>query len=159
MPALKRESGHTAVSKQIFTIGYEGLDSERLGGVLRDAGVAVLADVRAVANSRKRGFSKGALAASLHDAGLGYAHLRSLGTPKSGRQAARAGDAALMRRIYCEEVLDTAAGQAALDELAAMAEAAPVCLLCFERDPAQCHRRVLAERLAQRGFSVSDLFG
>ncbi|WP_345822314.1 DUF488 domain-containing protein [Methylobacterium fujisawaense] len=147
------------MSKQLFTIGYEGLDSERLVGVLRSAGVATLADVRAVANSRKRGFSKGALGTSLREAGLGYAHLRSLGTPKSGRQAARAGDAALMRRIYCEEVLDTAAGLAALDELATLAEGAPICLLCFERDPAGCHRRVLAERLAPRGFVVSDLFG
>jgi uncharacterized protein (DUF488 family) len=147
------------VSKNLFTIGYEGLDSERLAGILRSAGVAILADVRAVANSRKRGFSKGALGTSLREAGLDYAHLRSLGTPKAGRQAARAGDAALMRRIYCEEVLDTAAGQQALDDLAAMAEAAPVCLLCFERDPALCHRRVLAERLAPRGFVISDLYG
>jgi uncharacterized protein (DUF488 family) len=147
------------VSKTLFTIGYEGLDSERLGSVLKSAGVAVLADVRAVANSRKRGFSKGALGTSLTEAGLGYAHLRSLGTPKAGRQAARAGDGALMRRIYCEEVLDTAAGETALDELAAMAEAAPICLLCFERDPALCHRRVLAERLVGRGFAVTDLFG
>lgn len=147
------------MSKQLFTIGYEGLDSERLGSVLRSAGIATLADVRAVANSRKRGFSKGALSTSLQEAGVGYTHLRSLGTPKAGRQAARAGDAALMRRIYCEEVLDTAGGQAALDELARMAEAAPICLLCYERDPALCHRRVLAERLASRGFAVSDLFG
>jgi uncharacterized protein (DUF488 family) len=147
------------VSKKLFTIGYEGLDSERLGSVLQSAGVTVLADVRAVANSRKRGFSKGALGASLNEAGLGYAHLRSLGTPKSGRQAAHAGDAALMRRIYCEEVLDTADGGLALDALAEMAEAAPTCLLCFERDPERCHRRVLAERLEARGFTTVDLFG
>ncbi|MFC6024660.1 MULTISPECIES: DUF488 domain-containing protein [Methylobacterium] len=147
------------MSKQLFTIGYEGLDPERLTDALRSAGVAVLADVRAVANSRKRGFSKGALGTGLAEAGLGYAHLRSLGTPKAGREAARADDAALMRRIYCEEVLDTGAGGIALDELAAMAAAAPTCLLCFERDPARCHRRVLAERLADRGFAVTDLFG
>ncbi len=157
MPGSQSEFGHTAVSKQIFTIGYEGLDSEQLGGILRDAGVGMLADVRAVANSRKRGFSKGVLAASLQEAGLGYAHLRSLGTPKSGRQAARAGDAALLRRIYCDEVLDTAAGQTALDDLSAMAEAAPLCLLCFERDPSVCHRRILSERLTARGFAVRDL--
>lgn len=157
MPVLKRESGHTAVSKQIFTIGYEGLVSDQLGVILNGAGVSLLADVRAVANSRKRGFSKGALGVSLREAGLGYTHLRSLGTPKAGRQAARAGDAALMRRIYCAEVLDTADGQKALDQLAAMAESSPLCLLCFERDPALCHRRVLAERLAQKGFSVRDL--
>ncbi|MHC2108714.1 DUF488 domain-containing protein [Methylobacterium sp. CM6246] len=147
------------MSKQLFTIGYEGLDPERLTDALRSAGVAVLADVRAVANSRKRGFSKGALGTGLTEAGLGYAHLRSLGTPKAGREAARADDAELMRRIYCEEVLDTGAGGIALDELAAMAAAAPTCLLCFERDPARCHRRVLAERLADRGFAVTDLFG
>lgn len=147
------------MSKILFTIGYEGLDPERLTGALRSAGVAVLADVRAVANSRKRGFSKGALKAGLEQAGLGYSHLRALGTPKAGREAARADDAALLKRIYCEEVLETADGIAALDDLAAMAERAPTCLLCFERDPARCHRRLLAERLAPRGFVVSDLFG
>ena len=145
--------------KVLFTIGYEGLDSERLIAALRDAQVGTLADVRAVANSRKRGFSKSALRTSLEEAGIGYAHARSLGTPKAGREAARGHDAALMRRIYCEAVLDTADGGLALDALAGMAEAAPTCLLCFERDPERCHRRVLAERLEARGFTTVDLFG
>ena len=147
------------MSKTLFTIGYEGLDPERLTGALRSAGVAVLADVRAVANSRKRGFSKGALKAGLEEAGLGYAHLRALGTPKAGREAARADDAALLRRIYCEEVLETQDGIAALDTLATLAAEAPLCLLCFERDPSRCHRRILSERLAGQGFAVTDLFG
>lgn len=147
------------MNNTIFTIGYEGLDPERLTAALRGAGVGLLADVRAVANSRKRGFSKGALKAGLEEAGLGYAHLRSLGTPKAGRQAARADDAALMRRIYCDAVLDTADGGMALDELDALARTAPTCLLCFERDPDRCHRRVLTERLGARGFVVDDLFG
>ena len=145
--------------KVLFTIGYEGLDSERLIAALRDAQVGTLADVRAVANSRKRGFSKNALRTSLEDAGIGYAHARSLGTPKAGRQAARADDAALMRRIYCEEVLDTADGGLALDELCTLADRTPICLLCFEREPAHCHRRVLAERMQARGFTTVDLFG
>lgn len=145
--------------KTLFTIGYEGLSPDRLHAALKAADVAVLADVRAVANSRKRGFSKGALKAGLVEAGLGYEHFRSLGTPKSGREAARAHDAGLMRRIYCEEVLDTADGGLALDALADLAAARPVCLLCFERDPARCHRRVLAERLAPRGFETVDLYG
>lgn len=143
----------------LFTIGYEGLDPERLVAALTSAGVGTLADVRAVANSRKRGFSKGALKLGVEEAGLGYEHLRALGTPKAGRQAAHAGDAGLMRRIYCEEVLDTGEGGLALDALAKLAERAPTCLLCFERDPANCHRRVLAERLAERGFETVDLFG
>ncbi|GJE54516.1 MULTISPECIES: DUF488 domain-containing protein [Methylobacterium] len=147
------------MAKTLFTIGYEGLDPERLTAALKDAGVARLTDVRAVANSRKRGFSKGALKAGLEEVGLGYDHFRSLGTPKAGRQAARAHDAALMRKIYCEEVLDTADGGLALDQLIELAEGAPICLLCFERDPAGCHRRVLAERLEAKGFVTVDLFG
>lgn len=145
--------------KTLFTIGYEGLTPERLHAALKAADVSLLADVRAVANSRKRGFSKGALKAGLLEAGLGYAHFRGLGTPKSGREAARADDAGLMRRIYCEEVLDTADGGLALDALAELAAERPICLLCFERDPARCHRRVLAERLAPRGFETVDLYG
>src|SRR3954469_2506621 len=101
----------------LFTIGYEGADVERFLTALKDAGVEVLADVRAVALSRKRGFSKNALKTSLEQDGIGYRHYIELGTPKSGRQAARAGDAALMRRIYCDEVLATDPAREAFDNL------------------------------------------
>lgn len=147
------------MTRTLFTIGYEGLDPERLRAALTGAGVTRLADVRAVANSRKRGFAKTALAAFLEDGGVSYDHLRALGTPKAGRQAARAHDAGLMRRIYCEAVLDTGDGGLALDALADLAARGPTCLLCFEREPERCHRRILAERLAERGFAVVDLFG
>jgi uncharacterized protein (DUF488 family) len=142
----------------LFTIGYEGADTERFLAALQDAGVCVLADVRAVALSRKRGFSKNALRDLLEGAEIGYRHFVELGTPKSGRQAARAGDAATMTRIYCDEVLATEPAREAIDALADLAASRPVCLLCFERDPALCHRRLLAERLKPRGFNVVDLF-
>jgi uncharacterized protein (DUF488 family) len=142
----------------LFTIGYEGADVERFLTALKDAGVEVLADVRAVALSRKRGFSKNALREALERDDLAYRHFIELGTPKSGRQAARAGDAATMTRIYCDEVLAGEPAIAALDSLADLAASRPVCLLCFERDPAICHRRLLAERLAPRGFRTVDLF-
>ncbi len=124
---------------------------------LKDAGVTTLADVRAVALSRKRGFSKSALRDALANQDIGYRHFIQLGTPKEGRQAARAGDGDLMRRIYCDEVLSTEPAQEAFRELEALARVEPVCLLCFERDPANCHRRVLAQRLSERGFETVDL--
>jgi uncharacterized protein (DUF488 family) len=142
----------------LFTIGYEGADPERFMTALQDAGVSVLADVRAVALSRKRGFSKNALREGVERAGMDYRHFIALGTPKPGRDAARAGDAATMARIYCDEVLAGAPAKAALEELAELAASRPVCLLCFERDPAQCHRRLLAQRLEERGFRTVDLF-
>jgi uncharacterized protein (DUF488 family) len=143
---------------EIFTIGYEGADLDRFLVALRDAGVEDVADVRAVALSRKRGFSKNALRGALEEAGLGYQHLQVLGTPTAGRAAARAGDAGTMQRIYCDEVLGTPAAAEALDSLAARARERRVCLLCFERDPAICHRRILSDRLAAKGFTITDLF-
>jgi uncharacterized protein (DUF488 family) len=144
--------------KELFTIGYEGADVDRFLAALKGAGVEVLADVRAVALSRKRGFSKGALRESLDHEGIVYRHFIELGTPKAGREAARAGDGATLRRIYCDEVLTTEKAEAAVETLAEMAASRPVCLLCFERDPATCHRTLLAERLAGRGFKAIDLF-
>ena len=130
---------------------------DRFLTTLKDAGVTTLADVRAVALSRKRGFSKSALRDALAHQGIGYEHFIKLGTPKEGRQAARAGDGDLMRRIYCDEVLTTEPAQAAFRDLQTLAEGQPICLLCFERDPANCHRTVLAQRLAKRGFETLDL--
>lgn len=142
---------------KIFTIGYEGADVDRFLTTLKDAGVMMLADVRAVALSHKRGFSKSALRDALESKGIGYRHFIKLGTPKEGRQAARAGDSALMKRIYCDEVLTTESAQEAFDELEALARSQPVCLLCFERDPSICHRRILAQRLEIKGFKTVDL--
>lgn len=145
------------MSGTVYTIGYEGADPDRFAAALQGAGVAVLADVRAVALSRKRGFSKNQLRDRLAEDGIGYRHFIDLGTPKAGREAARAGDAGTMRRIYCEQ-LATEGAETAFQDLAAMAAEQPVCLLCFERDPARCHRSVLAERLAERGLTAVDLF-
>jgi uncharacterized protein (DUF488 family) len=142
---------------QVFTIGYEGADLDRFLDSLKNAGITTLADVRAVALSRKRGFSKSALRDVLAVQGIGYRHFIKLGTPKEGRQAARAGDGELMRRIYCEEVLATEFAKEALQDLEKLAASQPICLLCFERDPANCHRRILAQRLEGRGFTTVDL--
>jgi uncharacterized protein (DUF488 family) len=141
----------------LYTIGYEGADPDRFLTTLKDSGVETLADVRAVALSRKRGYSKTALRTSLENAGIGYRHFIQLGTPKSGREAARAGNGELMRRIYCDEVLSTEAARSAFDELAELAQVQPICLLCFERDPENCHRRILAQRLEERGWKTVDL--
>lgn len=142
---------------QVFTIGYEGADVDRFLTTLKDAGVATLADVRAVALSRKRGFSKSALRDALASQNIGYEHFIKLGTPKEGRQAARAGDGELMRRIYCDQVLATDEAQAAFQDLEALAASRPICLLCFERDPVNCHRTVLAKKLESLGFETVDL--
>lgn len=131
----------------LATIGYEGATQPAVIATLRAAGIALLIDVRAVAASRRAGFSKTVLAGSLAAAGIDYLHLRDLGTPKPGRDAARAGRTEEMRRIFAAHMADPPA-QAALARAAREARARPACLLCFEADHAGCHRDVLAGMLA-----------
>lgn len=134
----------------LFTIGYEGAAQRDVIAALRSAGVAELIDVRAVAASRRAGFAKGALRAGIEEAGIGYRHVRELGTPAEGRAAARAGRSDEMRRVFTAH-LATPEAETALAGLAArIADGPPVCLLCLERDHRHCHRAILAERLGER---------
>ena len=143
-------------AKRIFTIGYEGATQDELIAALQKAGVERVIDVRAVPLSRKPGFSKNVLAAGLKEAGIDYVHLKALGTPAEGREAARKGRFAEMERIYAGQLETTeAAVQAA--QMIALAEEKPSALLCFERDPAHCHRTPLREAVMPDA-EVIDLY-
>jgi len=142
----------------LFTVGYEGTDIDRFVQTLKSVGVRQLADVRAVAVSRKAGFSKKKLAERLADEGIGYVHFVSLGDPKPGRDAARAGEFDLFRSIYGKHIR-TDDAQSALTELADTVQAEPTCLLCFERDPETCHRTIVAHMVSEKtGFDIFNLF-
>ena len=131
---------------EVLTIGYERATPPALLAALRGAAVQTLVDVRAIANSRKPGFSKGALSAALEEGGIGYLHLRALGTPAAGREAARTGKPEVMRRIFAAHLEGTEA-QAALANLKDLARRQRVCLLCLEDDPRHCHRTLVAEAI------------
>jgi uncharacterized protein (DUF488 family) len=139
-----------AKAKTLFTIGYEQTPSKAVLDELQNAGVKLLVDVRAVAASRRPGFSKSQLAAGLDGRGIAYVHLRGLGTPKEGREAARSGHYDTLHRIY-DQHLETPQAKEQLDELSALVKSAgPVCLLCYERDHAHCHRQWIAEIIEDR---------
>ena len=142
----------------LFTIGYEQATSTAVLDELQNAGVDILVDVRAVAASRRPGFSKRQLAAGLDERGIAYLHLRALGTPKDGRLAPRAGRLDAMFRIY-EAHLATSQATEELDALIALVGPGKrVCLLCFERDVSHCHRLRVAELVRERtGAAIENL--
>ncbi len=145
------------MNPDLLTIGYEGCTIDTVLAALREASVGLLLDVRAVPQSRKPGFSKRQLAAGLDEVGIRYVHLQGLGTPKPGRDAARAGQTARMEAIFSEHMTSDRA-QAALAQAKLLAREQRACLLCFERDPAQCHRRLVAEMVTETtGQSVVHL--
>lgn len=145
-------------SRQLFTIGYEQTPAKSVLDELHKSGVKLLVDVRAVAASRRPGFSKKQLAAGLDERGIGYVHLRGLGTPKDGREAARSGKFETLHRIY-QTHLKTPQAREELDELSALvAKAGPVCILCYERDHQHCHRQWIAEIIEDRdGIEIDHL--
>ena len=149
-----------AKAKKLFTIGYEQTPQKAVLDELAQAGVKLLVDVRAVAASRRPGFSKNQLAAGLDERGISYLHLRGLGTPKDGREAARSGKFDLLHRIFSKH-LKTPQAREQLDELSALVKkAGPVCLLCYERDHTHCHRQMIAEIIEERdGVAVRNLAG
>ena len=143
---------------KLFTIGYEKAKPAAVLAELKRAKVKLLVDTRAVAASRKPGFSKRQLAASLDEQGIAYLHLQKLGTPTEGREAARAGKLDTLWRIYAKH-LKTPEAIEAMDELIAIVKSGQaVCLLCYERDKDCCHRSRIAEIVHERtGTSVVDL--
>ncbi|MEH2476033.1 uncharacterized protein (DUF488 family) [Nitrobacteraceae bacterium AZCC 2161] len=145
-------------TKRLFTVGYEQTPAKAVLDELQQAGVKLLVDVRAVAASRRPGFSKKQLAAGLDERGIGYVHLRGLGTPKDGRDAARGGKYDQLRKIY-QAHLKTPQAKEELDELAALVKkAGPVCILCYERDHQHCHRQWIAEIIEDReGITIENL--
>jgi uncharacterized protein (DUF488 family) len=158
----KTKSGTKAKAKKkagkLFTIGYEKATTDAVLKELKRAKVKLLVDTRAVAASRKPGFSKKQLAAALDENGIAYLHLQKLGTPDDGRQAARAAKLETLWRIYATHLLTPEAIEA-MDELVAIVKSGqPVCLLCFERDCACCHRSRIAEVVQDRtGIEVENL--
>ena len=142
----------------IFTIGYERAAIPGFLSTLAKARVGVVADVRAIAHSRRPGFAKTALSLHLAGAGIGYWHLPALGNPKLGREAAWAGHDALFRTIF-QAHLRTSVAAEALGQLASRAAKERICLLCLEAEPERCHRSLVAEALhTEHGVGVRHLF-
>ncbi len=140
----------------IWTIGYEKVGVPDFVAALKAAKIKTLIDVRDVANSRRAGFSKKALAASLDDAGIAYIHMKALGTPKAGREAARKGDVATMNAIM-DTKLDGEESQMALAEAAEIARTSRTALMCLEHDWRVCHRNLVAQRLEAFGLKPKHL--
>jgi uncharacterized protein (DUF488 family) len=147
-----------AKKKRLFTIGYEQTPAKAVLDELEQSGVKLLVDVRAVASSRRPGFSKTQLAAGLDERGISYLHLRGLGTPKEGRLAARSGKFDVLQKIYSAH-LKTPQAREEMDELSALVKkSGPICILCYERDHQHCHRHWIAEIIEEReGVTIKNL--
>lgn len=134
---------------KLYTIGYEGASVDGLVGALKAAGVARVLDIRYSPYSKRDAFSMDALAPALAVYGIGYTHIKALGNPPAGREAARLGHHAAYREIM-DGHLASPDGAAGLRQALALAALEPICLLCLERSARHCHRHIVASAMAVR---------
>ena len=154
----KKTKTRKARTRPLFTIGYEQAKPAAVLDELRRAKIELLVDTRAVPASRRPGFSKRQLAASLEEAGISYIHLQKLGTPAEGRAAARGGDTVALWRIYDKHIRKPEAQQELGELIALIKSGKRIALLCYCRDPKTCHRsRVVANVRKRMSLKVSDL--
>jgi uncharacterized protein (DUF488 family) len=132
----------------LLTIGYEGRSLEAYLALLCEAGCTLLCDVRRNAFSHKPGFSKKALAAACAGAGIRYEHVPALGIASADRKGVETpADVAALFARYRREMLPQ--HDAEIAQIADWIRGGErVALTCFERDPQQCHRHIVAEALA-----------
>jgi len=135
------------VAGRIYSVGYEGFDTDALVRRLTDAEVSYLVDVRLTPASRKPGFSKKSLSAKLCEAGITYVHERDLGNPLENRDSFRTGDGAEGRQRM-RQIIEDYAGPA-LHRVADLARRERVAVLCVERDRHRCHRDVVTEMVQE----------
>ncbi len=141
-------------NQAIFTIGYEGSTADMVLWSLENSEVEVLVDVRWRPASRKSGLSKTPLGEACAHRNIAYVHERHLGTPPE-----------IMKEFRETGYYDWDAYQAFLatqyEPLAKVQEIAAakrICLLCYEADPAMCHRRFVAAAIGEAlGIEVRNL--
>ena len=131
----------------LFTIGYAAHSPDSLFSRLKSKGIERLIDVRELPLSRKKGFSKSALAATAAANSIEYRHIKELGVPSVMRHQIRKGG--IDRSDYMNSFRDLLRSRRdVLHETLQLVESKPSCLLCLEADPVDCHRTVVAEELA-----------
>jgi len=143
----------------LYSIGHGARDPDSFVALLKDAGIERLVDVRAVPRSRRHPqFGYGPLGARLQAEGLGYTWAgRALGGLRRAGDANRHGGLREPAfRAYAEH-MEGAAFRAAAGALARLADSERVCMMCAERDPAQCHRSLIADWLLAHGHRVVHL--
>jgi len=143
----------------LYTIGYEGLDQSQFIAHLMRYRVNVVADVRKLPISRKKGFSKSALAETLRSTSIDYLNFRGLGAPKEIRnELQQSGDYNRFFKKYEDNITDKEDHLKSIYSLVNCGK--KVALLCFERDPEKCHRKVVAKKIQKldgNGLTVKHI--
>ena len=145
----------------LFTIGYEGFSLEKFLNRLIRLNVHTLVDVRKNAFSMKYGFSKGILQKACNGVNIKYVHIPELGIESSKRQTLVSQNDydELFDEYECTTLRKNWNNLLQLHDIVESDNR--VCLMCFEKDPRQCHRTRVAKALMslpQHKYNLNEIF-
>jgi uncharacterized protein (DUF488 family) len=147
----------------VLTIGHSTHPIEEFIGLLRQAGVERVIDVRSIPRSRTNPqFNSDALSESLAAAGIGYTQLRALGGRRGRRRDAASSPNQLWRNEAFRNYADYAMGDAfrsGMQELKSLAARERCAIMCAEALWWRCHRRIISDYLLADGMAVAHVMG
>jgi uncharacterized protein (DUF488 family) len=141
-----------------YTVGHSNRAFDELVSVLGAHEVAAVADVRRFPASRRLPqFNADALATALPRHGLEYVPFPGLGgRRKPDPQSPNSGWQHPSFRAYAD-YMQTTSFLDELDRLMELAGRTPTAIMCAEAVPWRCHRRLIADALLVRGWTVLDI--
>jgi uncharacterized protein (DUF488 family) len=142
----------------LWTIGHSNRSIDELIAMLAEVGIVTLVDVRAQPHSKRYPqFNEDVLRESCGQANIVY---HWAGRHLGGLRALRPGSPHIAmdedRRGFADH-MGTELFKRAVSQVVNLAARGPTALLCAERDPAQCHRALIADYLILQGLSVVHL--
>lgn len=146
--------------KTIWTIGHSNRPMAEFVLMLQSFEILNLADVRRFPGSRRQPqFAQETLRDALATEGITYHHLEQLGGRRNKRSPDSQNDAWRVESFNAyADYMQTQAFQAALCQLEELAVSKPTAMMCAEAVPWRCHRRLIADALTVKGWTVRDIF-
>lgn len=159
-PAGRLRAAPGWAKARVLALGHSNRPLDETIRLLREAGAAIVADVRTIPRSRANPQYEGAaLAHALAKAGIRYAHLPALGgLRRARRDSPNGGWRNASFRGYADHMA-TPEFEEGLCQLRSLARDGPVALLCAEAVPWRCHRSLIADALLARGVVVEHVVG
>jgi uncharacterized protein (DUF488 family) len=135
-------------SISVFTIGYAERTIKEFIERLKRNNITVLIDVREIPVSRKPGFSKSRLSEILRNNDINYIHVKDLGSPKHLRKKLQQNND--YKSFFFEYRTYIDSKTKIVEELYKdVVSQETSCLMCMERLPEYCHRKIVAEKIKE----------
>ena len=146
-----------------YTIGHSTRSVSEFAGLLQQAGVNLVVDVRTIPRSRANPqFNADALPQALTDWQIGYQHLRALGGLRGRRKGQEPSTNIYWENLSFRNYADYAATppfHAGLEELLRLGDTNVCAVMCAEAVWWRCHRRIIADYLICAGARVCHIMG